>query len=60
MEPFTPIGRRVPRLPVDPLAIALALYARVGVTEAEALCTLHTGVRRRADTLGVRLEGEKE
>lgn len=61
MEPVIPIERRrVPGLPADPLGLALALYLERGMTEAEALCKLHAGVLRRADSLGVRLEGEKE
>lgn len=40
--------------------MALALCVEDGMTEAEALCTLHAGVLQRAETLGIRLEGEKE
>ena len=52
--------RRLPRPPADPLGLALALCLEGGMTEAEALCTLHAGVLCRAEALGVRLEGERE
>lgn len=60
MEPVIHIGRRVPPSPLDPLAVALAMCVRGGMTEAEALCSLHTGVLGRAEALGIRLEGNKE
>lgn len=61
MEPVIRIGRRpLPGPPLDPLGLAVALCLENGMTEAEALCRLHSSVLRRADALGVRLEGENE
>jgi hypothetical protein len=60
MESVIRIGRRRPGPRADPLALALALCVEDGMTEAEALCTLHAGVLQRAEILGIRLEGEKE
>jgi hypothetical protein len=61
MEPVIRIGRRqLPGPTLDPLGLAVALCLENGMTEAEALCRLHSGVLRRADALGVRLEGENE
>jgi len=61
MQSVIHIGRRrLPGTPGDPLTLALALCVKDGMTEAEALCTLHAGVLLRAEALGIRLEGERE
>jgi hypothetical protein len=60
VESILGAGQRSPGSCEALLGRALALYVEGGMTEAEALCALHSGVLERAGALGVLLEGDRE